>query len=174
MRFNTAPDERPISAAELGSYTFSKVKTWIGGYRNRPQEWTEPLNWYPKGVPDWQDKVVIGGYGRHRCHVATGVDEVLSVHVLRQATLHIAKLGGLTINGLFADPLGLVCSSGLSNEGTVEVVGNLALRNTSDGGIYNGGIISNRGSILADTTVTRDLERWGRYIEMGSRHYLAM
>ncbi len=163
-----------MSAAELGSYAFSKVKTWIGGYRDRPQEWTEPLNWYPVGVPDARDKVVVGGYGRHRCHVATGVDEVLSLHVLRQATLHIGKAGILTVDGLWADPLGLICGSGLSNEGTVEIAGTLGLRNTSSGGIENQGLISNRGRIIADATVTQVKSRWGRYLDLGTRQYLSV
>ncbi len=169
MLLNSAPDERPISAVDLSAYTLARVKTWIGGYRSRPEEWTEPHNWYPVGVPDWQDKIVIGGYGKHRCRVTSSTEDVLSIHVLQQARLDITKYGSLIINGLFADPLGLICGSGLSNEGTVEIAGSLSLRNTSSGGVLNVGLISNRGRILADLTVTQDRSRWGHYVELGAR-----
>ena len=166
-----APVERALSLAELGAYTMSRVKTWIGGFRQNPESWSEPRNWYPRGVPEWQDKVVIGGYGRHRCHIDRPVDAVMSVHVLRQARLHIGDAGVLSIDGLFADPLGLICGSGLHNEGSVEIDGSLILRNVTSGGIDNCGLLANRGRISADNKVTRSPSAWGHFVNSGTRDY---
>lgn len=171
MLRHTAPAERALSAAELGAYTMSRVRTWIGGLRHRPEAWNEPRNWYPEGVPEWQDKVVIGGYGRHRCRVAAPVEAVTSVHVLPHARLHIARGGCLPIDGLFADPLGLICGSGLHNEGAVEIDGALVLRNVTSGGIDNRGLLANRGLIRADGRVTRCRDAWGRFLNTGRRDY---
>ena len=171
MLRHTAPDERALAGPELGAYIMSRVKTWIGGARRRPEAWHEPRNWYPHGVPDWQDKVVIGGYGRHRCQVDSHVEAVMSVHVLPQARLHVSRRGILPIDGLFADPLGLICGSGLHNEGHVEVDGALVLRNVTSGGIDNRGLLANRGRIRADDKVTRCEDAWGRFLNTGRRDY---
>ena len=169
MLLYTAPDERAIELQCLGDYITSRVKTWIGGFRNRPQEWTEPMNWFPVGVPGPRDKVLIGGYTRHCCHVATGTDEILSLHILYQATVRIGISGRLTIDGTLADPLGLICGSGLTNDGTLEVLGSLGLYNTTSGGVENGGLISNRGTILVDHSVSLCAQRWGHCITTGER-----
>ena len=167
-----APQERPISRTLLGDYHTTNLKTWIGGFRNRPQEWTEPKNWYPEGVPGWSDKVIIGGYGNHMCNVATGVDDVSALTVLPGAQLQIARKGRLTIDGLLADPLGMLGDSGLSNGGTLLVDGCLTLRNAALKGIYNQGTIVNTGAIYADESVSCASLDWGDYREEGERVFM--
>ena len=172
LRMN-APAERALSKGELGGYTMSRVRTWIGGVRRAPESWEEPHNWYPTGVPDYHDTVVIGGYGRHRCRVSTSVGAVMCVQVLPGAYLVVAADGVLRIDGLFSDPFGLVCGSGLVNEGSVEIDGTLDLRNVTSGGIDNAGLLCNRGRISTCDRVTRCTAAWGRFLNTGQRRYLA-
>lgn len=164
-----APQERPISYSELSNYHTTTLKTWIGGFRNRPEEWTEPKNWYPTGVPSWTDKVILGGYSQHKCHIATGVDNVSALCVLRGAMLVIGKEASLTIDGELADPLGMLGDSGLSNAGIVKVEGELSIRNVALKGINNCGLLINEGRINADQTVSTQNEDWGRYTDRGER-----
>lgn len=171
MLRHTAPTERALTEEEIGAYTMSRIRTWIGGVRRSPEDWHEPRNWFPAGVPEWHDKVIIGGYGRHRCRVTTDADAVMSVHVLPQASLLVARRGTLRIDGLFSDPLGLVCDSGLHNEGQVEIIGTLALRNVTSGGIHNEGLLCNRGEISTCEKVTRCAAAWGRFLNTGHRRY---
>lgn len=168
----TSPPERALRAEELDTYTMSRIRTWIGGVRKAPEEWSEPRNWYPVGVPDWQDKVVIGGYGRHRCRVCGVADAVMSVHVLPGASLVVARAGCLVVDGLFSDPLGLICDSGLYNEGQIEINGALALRNVTAGGIQNEGLVCNRGRITTCARVTRCDAAWGNFLNTGRREYV--
>lgn len=164
-----APEERRALLAQFHTTT---LKTWIGGFRNRPEEWTEPHNWYPAGVPSFTDKVIIGGYSRHTCHIATGVDDVSALSVLPGATLTIAAEASLTVNGMLADPLGLLGDSGLSNAGTIYNYGSLGLRNAALQGICNEGWIENHGNIVADESISSQEEHWGRYTDRGERVFL--
>ena len=173
MLRTTPPSERALSKRELGTYTLSRVRTWIGGTRRRPEAWEEPRNWYPVGVPDYHDTVVVGGYGRHRCRVSASVDPVMCIHVLPGACLAVAPGGRLRVDGLFSDPLGLVCGSGLINEGSVEIDGALDLRNVTSGGIDNVGLLCNRGQISTCDRVTRCDVAWGRFLNTGQRRYVA-
>ena len=150
----------------------SRIRTWIGGTRKRPETWGEPRNWFPVGVPDWHDKVIVGGYGRHRCRVTGDTDAVMSVHVLPDAKLVIAAGATLRIDGLFADPYGVVCDSGLLNEGTVEIGGTLVLRNVTAGGLLNEGLLCNRGRITMCDRVTRCERAWGKFLGSGEREYV--
>lgn len=165
------PDERPICRRGLADFHTTTLKTWIGGYRNRPEEWTEPQNWYPAGVPSHTDKVIIGGYSRHRCHVATGVDDVSALSVLPGATLALGPNASLAVDGELADPLGILGDSGLSNAGTIRNAGTLILRNAALRGIDNRGWIHNEGTIYADGSVTEQPSAWGRYRERGVREF---
>ncbi len=167
-----APEERIISRRELADFHTTTLKTWIGGYRNRPEEWTEPKNWYPHGVPSWTDKVILGGYSRHKCHIATGVDDVSAISILDNATLVIGKNARLTIDGLMADPLGMLGDSGLSNSGVVHIQGQLSIRNVALQGILNRGHIINEGRIYADGSVSCCEKLWGRYADRGDRVFL--
>ena len=171
MLRTTPPRERALTARELDTYSMARLRTWIGGTRRRTEDWSEPRNWFPVGVPDWHDKVIIGGYGRHRCLVSGEVDAVMSIHVLSDARLLVAARGILRVDGLFADPFGVVCDSGLYNEGTVEVAGTLVLRNVTAGGIRNEGLICNRGRIATCDKVTRCETAWGRFLDSGDREY---
>ena len=164
-----APQERPIAPCQLANYHTTTLKTWIGGFRNRPEEWTEPMNWYPHGVPSWTDKVIIGGYSKHKCHVATGVDDVSALCVLDGARLVIGEDARLTIDGELADPLGMLGDSGLSISGIVQVKGTLCIRNAALKGITNTGLLVNEGRINADSTVSTNKEDWGRYADKGER-----
>ena len=156
----------------LADFHTTTLKTWIGGYRNRPEEWTEPNNWYPTGVPGWSDKVIVGGYGTHRCHVATPTDDVSALSVLPGASLVIGERGRLTVDGLRADPLGLLGDSGVSNAGLIRVSGELSLRNAALRGIHNTGLIINEGRIYADASISAGDEDWGRYRDLGHRVFL--
>ncbi len=164
-----APQERPISTCQLADYHTTTVKTWIGGFRNRPEEWTEPNNWYPHGVPSWTDKVILGGYSKHKCHIATGVDDISALSVLPGATLVIGEEARLTIDGSLADPLGMLGDSGLSISGIVKNEGTLSILNTALKGIRNSGLLINQGRINADSTVSTQSEDWGRYADRGER-----
>ena len=167
-----APQERIISQRELADFHTTTLKTWIGGYRNRPEEWTEPKNWYPHGVPSWTDKVIIGGYSKHKCHIATGVDDVSAICILEGGRLVIAKDARMTIDGLMADPLGMLGDSGLNNCGILQVFGELSIRNVALQGVYNKGLIVNEGRIYADGSVSCCDKLWGRYAERGERVFL--
>ncbi len=167
-----APEERIISPRELADFHTTSLKTWIGGYRNRPEEWTEPKNWYPHGVPSWTDKVIIGGYSKHKCHIATGVDDVSALSILDGATLVIGDDARLTIDGLMADPLGMLGDSGLSNSGILQVLGQLSIRNVALQGVFNRGLIVNEGRIYADGSVSAKDDDWGRYADRGERVFL--
>ena len=167
-----APEERPITRKLLAEYHTTTLKTWIGGYRNRPEEWTEPKNWYPEGVPGWSDKVIIGGYRSHRCHIATGVDDVSALAILPGAHLEIGEGGRLTVDGLLADPLGMLGDSGLSNAGHLDVRGRLTLRNAALQGIQNQGSIHNEGKIYADESVSCSSSDWGDFDNYGSRIFM--
>ena len=171
MLRKSSPEERALSARQLADYTLSHLRTWIGGSRRRSEDWNEPKNWFPVGVPDLHDRVVIGGYGRHRCYVGTEVEPVMSIHVLPEARLVVGPAALLSVDGLFADPYGVVCDSGLYNEGTVEVAGTLVLRNVTAGGILNEGLLCNRGRIQTCERVTRCVRAWGRYLDSGERRY---
>ena len=171
MLRSTSPSERALTAQELNAYAMSHLRTWIGGTRRRPEAWDEPRNWFPLGIPDLHDKVIIGGYGRHRCLVGAEADAVMSIHVLPGARLAIPAERVLTVDGLFADPFGVVCDSGLYNEGTVEVDGTLVLRNVTAGGIRNEGLLCNRGRITTCEKVTRCARAWGRFLDSGDREY---
>ncbi len=167
------PDERRIDRLELRQYTTTSVKTWIGGYRNRPEEWTEPRNWFPHGVPTWRDRVTVGGYSRHRCNVATGVDPVASLAILIGATVVVAEHASLAIDGTFTDPMGLLGGSGIHIEGSLHVKGDLTIRHSTGGGIVNSGIIVNRGRLRVDESVTDCPLRWGHLTNLGQTEYLA-
>ena len=168
-----APQERPISRRLLADYHTTTLKTWIGGYRNRPEEWTEPKNWYPEGVPGWSDKVIIGGYGSHCCNIATGVDDISALSILPAGKLVIASAGRLTIDGLLADPLGMLGDSGLSNAGTLHIQGCLSLRNAALYGIHNQGTILNDGHIYADDSISCEGFAWGNFEDRGKRVFLS-
>ena len=167
-----APQERPICRRLLHDYHTTTLKTWIGGYRNRPSEWTEPKNWYPEGVPGWSDKVILGGYGTHACNIATGVDDVSALSILPDARLRIDVGGRLTVDGLLADPLGMLGDSGLSNAGHLHIRGVLTLRNAALQGICNQGSIINDGRIDADASISTSAAAWGDYTESGERCFL--
>ncbi|MFK8056566.1 MAG: hypothetical protein AB8F78_10635 [Saprospiraceae bacterium] len=156
----------------MANFHTTTLKTWIGGFRNRPEEWTEPKNWYPHGVPSWTDKVILGGYSKHRCHIATGVDDISALSVLTGATLVIGEDARLTVDGLMADPLGMLGDSGLSNSGIVHNKGELSIRNVALQGIHNRGLLVNEGRIYADGSVSSDDSDWGRYADRGERVFL--
>ncbi len=168
-----APDETPIGRKLLTDYHTTTLKTWIGGYRNRPEEWTEARNWYPTGVPGWNDKVILGGYSKHRCNIATGVDDIAALCVLPGATLVLAKAGRLTIDGLLSDPLGMLGDSGLYNAGCIEVQGQLSIRNAALKGIRNHGRLRNDGRIYADCSVSTCPSDWGEFADYGERVFLS-
>lgn len=166
------PEERPIAKHLLSNYHTTTLKTWIGGYRYRPQEWTEPKNWYPQGVPSWNDKVILGGYTKHTCNITSGVDDISALCILKGATLIISKRGRLTIDGLLADPLGMLGDSGLSNSGTIRNSGQLMLRNAAYEGIRNEGIMENEGKIFADESISTSSIHWGDFSDRGERVFL--
>lgn len=164
-----APEERPISPKRMADYHSTSLKTWIGGTRRRAESWSEPRNWFPHGTPSWTDKVVVGGYGRHRCAIDAVVDDVSALSILAGAKLIIAERGRLAVDGLLADPLGLLGDSGLHIAGILEVRGRLALRNAALRGIRNTGLLINEGEIFADATISTDDADWGRYADRGQR-----
>jgi len=153
----------------MAEYHTTTLKTWIGGFRNRPEEWTEPKNWYPEGVPSWTDKVILGGYSKHKCHIATGVDDISALSILPGMTLVIGEEARLTIDGELADPLGMLGDSGLTNAGIIKVEGTLSICNVALKGIHNNGVLINEGRINADSSVSTDNEDWGRYYDKGER-----
>ena len=161
------PEERCLSLAELRDYRTTSVKTWIGGYRNRPQAWTEPRNWYPVGVPSWRDRVTVGGYSRHRCTVPTGVDPIAALTILPGATLIVDEKACLKVDGKYADPLGVLGASGVINDGCLHVKGEFAIRHATHGGITNNGLLINRGCVSVDQSVTDCLLRWGHMTDLG-------
>lgn len=153
----------------MADYHSTRLKTWIGGVRRRPEDWSEPRNWFPSGVPSWTDKVVIGGYGRHRCTISREVDDVSALSVLQGAKLLIDHEGRLAVDGLLADPLGFLGDSGLAVAGILQVRGHLSLRNAALRGIRNTGLLVNEGHIYADATISTDDADWGRYADRGKR-----
>ena len=164
-----APDERPISPKKMADFHTTALKTWIGGTRQMQESWSEAQNWFPVGVPSWTDKVIIGGYGRHRCVVDGPVDDVSALAVLPGAKLVVERRGRLAIDGLFADPLGLLGDSGLHIQGILQVRGQLSLRNAALRGIRNTGLLINEGQIFADSTISADDADWGHYADRGAR-----
>ena len=167
-----APEERLISLSQLRDYQASYYKIWLGGCRGRAQDWSEPRNWYPHGVPEWFDRVIIGGYSRHCCVIDKPVSDVGSVCILPNAKLHILEKGRLTIDGLKSDPAGLTGDAGLANQGFIKVRGFLSLRNARQGGILNRGIIINEGRIQSEGTIDSDDQAWGLVHDRGERVFL--
>ena len=163
------PDERLVTADELRDLRSTSVKTWIGGYRNRSDDWTEPRNWFPVGVPRATDRVIIGGYCRHRCRVASAVGPITALTVLPGATFVVDCCGSLTVDGCHADPLGLLGDSGVCNAGCLQILGALSILHANAGGIFNTGIVLNRGSIYVDASVTDCSHRWGHLTDLGRR-----
>ena len=166
-----APEERILGLHQLADYHTTRLKTWIGGYRESPEAWSEPNNWYPAGVPELTDKVIVGGYGTHRCFVAERVDEVSALAILPSAKVVVGRRGGLTVDGTLADPLGLLGDSGLSNAGLLHNDGLFEIRNAAVHGIMNRGLFINRGLVRTDRSVTDADEYWGKFIDLGVREY---
>ena len=167
-----APEERPISPQGMADFHSTSLKTWIGGARRHAESWSVPENWFPSGVPCWTDKVVVGGYGQHRCVVREHVDDVSALSVLAGAKLVVEPTGRLSIDGLFADPLGFLGDSGLHVAGILQVKGQLALRNAALRGIRNTGLLINECQIFADASISTDDADWGRYADRGQRVFM--
>ncbi len=168
----TAPEERTIRPECMADYHTTALKTWIGGSRKRAESWNHPANWYPFGVPKRSDKVIIGGYGLHRCTLRTSVECISGLSILPQAKLVIEADGSLCVDGCLADPHGMLGDSGLSNHGLLHVRGELILRNAALQGIANHGLIINEGCISTDASVSTQDEDWGRYADRGERKFL--
>lgn len=169
MILQESPEKLLDLAEFLTYYHKATLKTWIGGARLNPQSWENPMNWYPNGVPSWADKVVIGGYGNHKCTISQTVEDITGLKILPNAKLHILSKGKLCIDGQLADQGGIIKDDGLFNEGMFINNGQLTIKNSNSNGVQNNGIIVNEGTIFTDHLISNELITWGRLIDRGQR-----
>lgn len=119
------------------SDTYGNIRTWDGGVSN---EWGEPDNWIPRGLPEDSDSVYISGD-----NVILDISDDIDWLQLTNATLTINVGKSLTLitNFQYTNELLLFGQSRINNNGSlfVESGTNRAILLKEGSEIHNGGLI---------------------------------
>ena len=131
-----------LFALLLGGQLLQAQTTWDGSDSN---DWFNAANW-SAGVPDAADDVTIPGSMPNNPNIGAAGALAKSVQVQASATLTIAAMGSLAINGFIPYPGVPSITTALFNAGTVTNNGILSVGSTSSAGtvgISNTNIINN-------------------------------